>query len=183
MYHLSLYHLIASKAWYYLRWLTQAYYVGHWAASRINKFSFSQPSICYELLLCTSLCMYHLSLSQVLASKSMVLLEILTPPCYDGIAPSVSHTNKVSISQHPPFVTSCYFVYIIMHVPPQPVWSLWRLKHSVTWDIDSAYYERHSAYHRYKQVFSFLNTSICYELYFVYIIMHVPPQPVPEFSV
>jgi hypothetical protein len=46
------------------------------------------------------------------------ITEILTPPYYERhSALAYLIQTKVSISQHLSFVTSCYFVYIIMHVP------------------------------------------------------------------
>jgi hypothetical protein len=91
---------------------------------------------------------------------------------------SVSHTNKVSISQHPPFVTGCYFVYIIMHVPPQPVPGL-ASQNGLLEILTPPYYERHLARISYKRSFNFSTPPFVTSCYFVYIIMRVPPQPVP----
>jgi hypothetical protein len=92
--------------------------------------------------------------------------------------------TKVSISQHPPFVTSCYFVYIIMHVPPQPVPRL-SVSSIVLLEILTPPYERHGALAYLIQTkFQFLNTlHLLRAVTFMCIIMHVPPQPVRKFEI
>jgi hypothetical protein len=160
--------------------LTPPYYERHLAhsvSSLANKVSISQhpPFVtgCYfvHYYACTtSAC------TPIYSVSSIVLLEILTPPYYEGRT-GVSH--KTTFHFLNTSILFCMsFVYIIMHVPPQPVPGL----ASKVWlwgDIDSIYMNGTSALAYHKQSFSFLDTLHLCELLFVYIIMHVPPQPVP----
>jgi hypothetical protein len=170
-----------------------------------------------------------------LSVSSIYYFEILTPPYYGRSIGDWAYLIQTSFFfSTPPFVTSCYFVYIIMHVPPQPVPSysaqasilleIFRhimnvycsalsvslqtkvsilntslviellllctslciphpafAKYSI-WDIDSAILWT-ALSGSYKRKFHFSTPPFVTSCYFVYIIMHVPPQPVPNFSV
>jgi hypothetical protein len=83
MYHLSLSSLCCVLTGVTFEILTPPYYERHLAhsISYKRKFLFSTPPFVTSCYLCTSLCMYHLSLSGL--ASSIVLLEILTPPYYE----------------------------------------------------------------------------------------------------
>jgi hypothetical protein len=110
------------------------------------------------------MCIYHLSLYQFWRLKHSVT-RYVTPHILWGASPykQVSFLNACSICM------SCCFVYIILHVPPQPV-----LRFSVSSMSVTGYwlhiYEWRERTKRisHKQSFNFSTApTICYELWFV----------------
>jgi hypothetical protein len=76
----------------------------------------------------------------------------------DGTSTSVSHTNEFNFSQHPPFVTSCYFVYI-MHVPTSACLKFGVSSIVLLEILTPPYYERHQRTSvSHTNEVSFLNT-------------------------
>jgi hypothetical protein len=178
MYHLSLRKFERLK--HGITWiLTPPYYERHQrtGVSHTNKVQFLNTLHLLRLCCGTSLACTTSACHQV--ERLNVLLDI-DPPYYERHLAHwrISYKRSFSFSA-PPFVTSCYFVCIIMHVPPQPVPSL--ASSIVLLEIlTPPYYERHSA-------LAYLATnkvSISQHPPFVTavtdIIMHVPPQPVPR---
>jgi hypothetical protein len=130
-------------------------------ALHVRKFLFLTPPFvtsCY----CTSLCMYHLILSRLV--QSIVLLEILTRHIMNGTLALAYLIQTVNFS-----TSICYELLLCVHhyactTSASPsLASKIALLHITTWDIDSGRLCRTLSI-PYKQIFLFLDTSICYEL-------------------